>query len=216
MADTAKTASDIGPPEPRWPSILALLAVGGLYLAMPSQLTPGPNWLVLVVVVLLLVPVVVTHRMGKSDWNHRLGLVLASLITLALIWSVGALIASLPARRQSGVELLVSAGSLWVTTVLVFASWYWRLDAGGPHLRDQRESHVEGAFLFPQMTLKPALKNWRPGFVDYLFLAFTTSTAFSPTDTPPLTRWAKMLMMMQSVLSLGTIAILAGRAVNMF
>jgi hypothetical protein len=100
--------------------------------------------------------------------------------------------------------------------VLVFASWYWRLDAGGPHKRDRLEAHVEGSFLFPQMTMKPAMKNWRPGFVDYLFLAFNTSTAFSPTDTPPLTRWAKMLMMTQSMLSLSTIAILAGRAINMF
>lgn len=205
----------IAPPEPRWPSVLALLAVGGLYMAMPDELTPGPNWLVLVAVLVLLVPAMATHRMGKNDWNHFLGIGLSAVITLALMWSLGALIASLPDKRQSGTGLLVSAGALWVTTVLVFASWYWRLDGGGPHVRDASGSHVEGAFLFPQMTLKPALKHWRPGFVDYLFLAFTTSTAFSPTDTPPLTRWAKMLMMTQSVLSLGTIAILAGRAVNM-
>jgi len=193
-----------------------MLAVGGLYLAMPARLTPGPNWLVPVAVALLLIPVVVTHRMGRNDWNHKLGAALSWLITAALIWSVAALIASLPEKRQSGAELLASAGSLWVTTVIVFASWYWRLDAGGPHMRDARGTHAEGAFLFPQMTMKPALKNWRPGFVDYLFLAFTTSTAFSPTDTPPLTRWAKLLMMTQSMLSLGTLAILAGRAVNMF
>ena len=216
MAAPPHQASDIGPPEPRWPSLLAVLAVGGLYLAMPDQLTPGPNWLVLVAVVVVLVPTVATHRMGKHDWNHILGLVLSGLITMALIWSVGALIVSLPEKGQSASGLLVSAGSLWVTTVLVFASWYWRLDAGGPHMRDARGTHVEGAFLFPQMTMKPAQKNWRPGFVDYLFLAFTTSTAFSPTDTPPLTRWAKMLMMMQSVVSLSTLAVLAGRAVNMF
>ncbi len=215
MAESPDNAVGNAPPEPRWPSILALLAVGGLYLAMPDQLTPGPNWLVLVVVVGLLVPAVVTHRMGRSDWNHVLGLVLSGVVTLALVFSVGALIVFLPERRQTATGLLVSAGSLWVTTVLVFASWYWRLDAGGPHKRDARDTHSEGAFLFPQMTMTPAQKNWRPGFVDYLFLAFTTSTAFSPADTPPLTRWAKALMMTQSVLSLGTIAILAGRAVNM-
>lgn len=217
MADTAKTVSDVGPPEPRWPSILALLAVGGLYLAMPSQLAPpGPSWLVLVVVLLLLVPSVVTHRMGRSDWNHNLGLALSGLVTLALIWSVGRLIASLPDKSQSAGELLASAGSLWATNVLVFASWYWRLDAGGPHMREARGTHAEGAFLFPQMTMKPAQKGWMPGFVDYLFLAFTTSTAFSPADTAPLTRWAKMLMMTQGALSMSTIAVLAGRAVNSF
>jgi len=194
---------------------VAVLAVGCLYLAMPDALTPGPNWLVLVVVIVMLVPTVVTHRMGRSEWNHAFGLGLSALITLALMWSVGALIFLLPEKRQSGSGLLLSAGSLWVTTVLVFATWYWRLDAGGPHRREANETHVEGSFLFPQMTMRPAPKNWRPGFVDYLFLAFTTSTAFSPTDTAPLTRWAKALMMTQSALSLSTIAILAGRAVNM-
>jgi uncharacterized membrane protein len=195
---------------------MAVLAVGGLYLAMPEQLTPGPNWLVLVVVIVMLVPTMATHRMGKSELNHLFGLGLSAMITVALAWSVGSLIFLLPERRQSAAGLLLSAGALWVTTVLVFATWYWRLDAGGPHKRDAKETHAEGSFLFPQMTMKPAQKNWRPGFVDYLFLAFTTSTAFSPTDTPPLTRWAKGLMMTQSVLSLSTLAILAGRAVNMF
>ena len=215
MANSYRNAPDSVAPEPRWASILAVLAVGGLYLALPDQLTPGPNWLVLVAVIVLLVPTVATHQMGKSELNHVLGLGLSAVITLALAWSVSALIVSLPEKRQSASGLLLSAGALWVTTVLVFASWYWRLDAGGPHKRDVHETHVEGSFLFPQMMMKPAQKNWRPGFVDYLFLAFTTSTAFSPTDTPPLTPWAKTLMMTQSILSLSTIAILAGRAVNM-
>lgn len=215
MADPSTKAADIDAPEPRWPSMLAVLAVGGLYLLLPAQLTPGPNWLVLVVVVVLLVPAMVTHRRGQVELNHVIGLVLSALTTLALIWSLGALIASLPDKVQSATSLMTSAGALWVTTVLVFASWYWRLDAGGPHIRDTRGTHMEGSFLFPQMTMKPAQKGWRPGFVDYLFLAFNTSSAFSPTDTAPLTRWAKMLMMTQSTVSLATIAILAGRAVNM-
>jgi hypothetical protein len=102
----------------------------------------------------------------------------------------------------------------------VFALWYWRLDAGGPHGRDSRLRHAEGAFLFPQMTMLPEAKiaagqqTWSPNFLDYLFLAFNTSTAFSPTDTPALTRWAKMLMMIQSMISLTVLALLAARAVN--
>ena len=94
------------------------------------------------------------------------------------------------------------------------------LDAGGPHQRDLRGSHTDGAFLFPQMLLDPELRRemgedqWRPGFVDYLFLAYNTSTAFSPTDVPVLSRWAKVLMMLQATISLGTIAILAARAIN--
>ena len=117
-------------------------------------------------------------------------------------------------------DLLISAAALWITNILVFASWYWRLDAGGPRARELRGVHTDGAFLFPQMTLDLQAKRemgeqcWSPGFVDYLFLAFNTSTAFSPTDVPVLSRWAKILMMLQAAISLATIAILAARAVN--
>ena len=103
---------------------------------------------------------------------------------------------------------------------MVFALWYWRLDAGGPHERDKRLGHQAGDFLFPQMTMsEQALKeagqqDWSPSFLDYLFLAFNTSTAFSPTDVPVLAIWAKILMMLQSLLSLLIIALLAARAVN--
>jgi hypothetical protein len=203
--------------EPRWPAVLSLIAVGGLYLALPSPLTPGPNWLLLVVLTTLLVPSTFFHKSGRHRANEHLGYLLSSLITLALLWSLGALIAGLPAHRESPTALLRSAGALWAANILVFASWYWRLDAGGPHQRDLRGSHSEGAFLFPQMIAHLAgstRQPWRPGFVDYLFLAFNTSTAFSPTDVSPLTQWAKLLMMIQSVMSLGTIAILSARAVN--
>jgi hypothetical protein len=135
-----------------------------------------------------------------------------------VIWSLAMLIAGLPGKREPPQELLRSAVALWISNILLFASWYWRLDAGGPHVRDLRASHTEGAFLFPQMTLPPesklAQQKWKPGFVDYLFLAFNTSTAFSPTDVPVLSRWAKLLMMVQSSVSLSTIAILAARAIN--
>ena len=110
--------------------------------------------------------------------------------------------------------------STFQINILVFACWYWRLDAGGPTQRDLQRSHTDGAFLFPQMTSDPDLRKemgedqWRPGFVDYLFLAFNTSTAFSPTDVPVLSRWAKTLMMIQASISLATIALLAARAVN--
>jgi hypothetical protein len=104
--------------------------------------------------------------------------------------------------------------------VLVFALWYWRLDAGGPHGRDARFGHPDGAFLFPQMTLAPEDKlaagqqAWSPNFVDYLFIAFNTSTAFSPTDVPVLARWGKVLMMLQSIISLTVLVLIASRAVN--
>ena len=117
--------------------------------------------------------------------------------------------------------LLLSAASLWATNILVFALWYWRLDAGGPHQRDKRAGHPDGAFLFPQMTMsaealrEAGQQDWSPNFIDYLFLAFNTSTAFSPTDVPVLARWAKLLTMLQSLLSLLILALLAARAVNL-
>jgi hypothetical protein len=113
--------------------------------------------------------------------------------------------------------LLLSAATLWFTNVLVFTLWYWLLDAGGPHKRERREGHPDGAFLFPQMTLSKATGNgpaWSPRFVDYLFLAFNTSTALSPTDTAVLSRPAKVAMMVQAVISLAIIVLLAAYAVN--
>jgi hypothetical protein len=113
-----------------------------------------------------------------------------------------------------------SAASLWCTNIIVFALWYWRLDAGGALERDARLAHDNGSFLFPQMTMSSEARRaigqevWFPSFMDYLFLAFNTSTAFSPTDTPPLTCWAKLLMIVQSIVSLTVIALLAARAVN--
>jgi len=130
------------------------------------------------------------------------------------------LIRALPAHKESPTELLLSAVALWFTNILVFALWYWRLDAGGPHGRDSRAGHPDGAFLFPQMTMQPGSQadteepEWSPNFLDYLFLAFNTSTAFSPTDAPVLERWGKALMMLQSLISLTVIALLAARAVN--
>src|SRR5262249_31560492 len=156
----------------------------------------------------LLVPAVISHRIGRHDLDRRLGFVVSSLLTIGLIASVILLVRALPLNRQSPVALMRSAASLWCTNILVFALWYWRLDAGGPHNRGSRLTHSEGSFLFPQMTMTPDMKRaagqamWLPGFIDYLFLAFNTSTAFSPTDTPPLTSWAKLLMIVQSIISL--------------
>ena len=135
-----------------------------------------------------------------------------SIITAAMISALVLLIAALPDRKEAPRDLLRSAGALWISNILVFASWYWRLDAGGPNQRELRGEHTEGAFLFPQMTLGD--REWMPGFVDYLFLAFNTSTAFSPTDVPVLSRWAKGMMIVQSTISLSTLALLAARAVN--
>ena len=207
-------------PEPRWPAWIAVLTVAGLHAALPSHLMIGPRWLFLLVILALLVPTAVTHLRGYHLLNRVIGFTVTSAVTVGLIISVILLIEELPAHKETPTQLLLSAASLWITNILVFALWYWRLDAGGPHGRDQRQGHREGAFLFPQMTMLSEAKSvatqeaWSPNFVDYLFLAFNTSTAFSPTDAPVLARWAKLLMMLQSIISLTVIALLAGRAVN--
>ncbi len=223
-ADKLNVATEPGEqfdPEPRWPAAIASLAVGGLYTALPASLTVGPRWIFPCAVLSLLIPTIVSHRVGKHRLNAILGFAVVVTLTLGLIVSLTLLIKALPEHKESPGALLLSAASMWITNILIFALWYWRLDAGGPHQRERRAGHSDGAILFPQMTMsEEALKesgqeNWSPNFVDYLFLAFNTSTAFSPTDAPVLARWTKVLMMLQSLLSLLIIALLAARAVNM-
>jgi hypothetical protein len=207
-------------PEPRWQAILALIAVGGIYTALPRELSVGPRWLLFALVMTLLVPTVVAHRMGRHSLNHFLGIISNSVITAALVGSVGLLVAGLPSHKEAPRSLLLSAASLWLTNVLTFALWYWRLDGGGPFARHRRGVYGSRAFLFPQMQLEPSerialgAEAWSPGFIEYLFIAFNTSAAFSPTDTPVLQRWAKLLNIVQSLISLTIVAVLVSRAVG--
>ena len=207
-------------PEPRWHALIAAVAVGGLYTALPSSLIVGPRWLFFAVVLALLIPTVISHIRNNVRLNRILGFTVNGVVTLGMIISVALLIIALPEHKETPTELLLSAASLWFTNILVFALWYWRLDAGGPHGRDRTPGHQDGAFLFPQMTMTPEAKteadehDWSPNFVDYLFLSFNTSTAFSPTDVPVLARWAKALMMLQSTISLTVLVLLAAHAVN--
>lgn len=220
MSGTQKDESARYDPEPRWPAFIAILAVGGLYEALPTSLTVGPRWAFLAIVLATLIPTAVTHYKNYHTVNRVLGFLVSGVITAGMVISVGLLILELPKHTQTPSQLLTSAVALWTTNVLVFAVWYWRLDAGGPHSRERRRAHTDGAFLFPQMTLSPEIKRemgeheWSPNFFDYLFLAFNSSTAFSPTDTPVLARWGKVLMMIQSAISLTVLALLAARAVN--
>jgi uncharacterized membrane protein len=200
--------------------MVALVAVGGLRLALPHELSVGPDWLMLIVVGVLAALYLLAVQMNRSGVATFLGYLVVAVVTVDMTWSLCLLVAALPTHKESSIDLLRSACALWITNIVVFASWYWRLDAGGPLAREQRGVHTDGAFLFPQMTLSPENRRvmgedtWNPGFIDYLFLAFNTSTAFSPTDSPVLSRWAKVLMMVQSLISLATVALLAARAVN--
>ena len=205
------------PKVPHWPAIIAILADACLYLALPPALSVGPPWLLLAVVVFLLIPIVIAHWRGNMGITRVLTLVANGVITAAMIASLGFLIEGLPKHREASEALLRSAVGLWLTNILVFALWYWRLDGGGPHERARAKGMPNSAFLFPQMLQQEGGKtrgDWSPQFVDYLFLAFNTSTAFSPTDTAVLSRGAKLGMMAQALVSLAIIVLIAARAVN--
>src|SRR4051812_27162092 len=185
----------IDKPEPRWQAILAFVAVGGIYLALPRSLVVGPIWLLPSLILILLIPTVVSHRTGKHSLNRALGLIINSLITAALIGSVVLLVRALPSHKEDALSLLLSGGELWMTNVFVFALWYWRLDGGGPTARRERNEFGSRSFLFPQMQVEHDERHrfgcepWRPRFIDYLFVAFTQSSTFGPTDAPLLARW---------------------------
>jgi hypothetical protein len=210
----------IDKPEPRWQALVAFLAVGAIYAALPSSLVLGPAWLLPTIIVVLLVPTVVSHRTGKRSLNRALGVLINGITTVALIGSVLLLVRALPSHRESPLELLRSGGLLWLANVIVFALWYWRLDGGGPTKRHEEEKFGSTSFLFPQMQIPHderaqfACTHWRPRFIDYLFVAVTQSSTFGPTDAPLLARWAKVLAMIQVFISLSIVILLISRAVG--
>lgn len=210
----------IDKPEPRGQAIAAVIAIGAIYLALPRNVVVGPIWLLPTIIVLLLVPTVVSHRAGKQSLNRILGFIINGITTLALIGSVILLVRLLPSHREPPLQLLRSGGLLWLTNVIVFALWYWRLDGGGPTLRQKLKKFGSTSFLFPQMQVphdeRPefACAHWRPRFVDYLFVAVTQSSTFGPTDAPLLARWAKVLSMIQISISLCIVVLLISAAVG--
>ncbi|HUJ31218.1 MAG TPA: hypothetical protein VLY23_08060 [Candidatus Acidoferrum sp.] len=200
--------------EPRWPALVAMVAAGCVYAALPEPLSLGPSWGLVAVVLVLMVPIFVSHARGRYDVARILTFVVNGAIMLAMIASLIFLIQGLPKHAEPPKSLLRSASALWVTNILVFALWYWKLDGGGPTGRERAKGRWKRSFMFPQMVMPGADTSWSPQFMDYLFLAFNTSTAFSPTDTSVLSRWAKVGMMLQAMISLSIVALLAARAVN--
>jgi uncharacterized membrane protein len=196
----------------RWTAILGALAVGLLYLALPDYLTIGPNWLLLAVVGVLIIPFFFIKKLPHIT-IRLFALAILAAVTLGLAGSIVLLIYRLP-KATVGSILLRSAGLLWFSNILVFALWYWEIDGGGPKKRHEM-NHQAVDFMFPQQA-DGNKTGWVPHFVDYLFVAFTGSTALSPTDTFPLTRRAKLLMMVEAILSLIIIILLAARAVNIY
>jgi hypothetical protein len=217
------TLAEIERPEPRWPAIIAAFSAVALHFALPPVLRVGPPWTIAGIVAILVVAAVATRRRGMHRANNWLAYSVLVVLTAGLVWGVVRLVLGLVHHRALATEVLSAGAILWATNVIVFACWYWRLDAGGPNARERREAHTEGALLFPQMAFSPPsaadrsiaeAEGWRPHFVDYLFVAFNTSTAFSPTDVPVLSKWAKVAMMVQAIISFTTVVLIVARAVN--
>ena len=205
--------------EPRWPASLALAAAIVLYAALPERFTVGPPWLFPALEGVLLVGLNVTAPRRRREEAMLLRLAsfaLTGLIAATNFVALALLLAQLiEGSKIPGSQLVFAALQMWLTNVIVFALWFWELDGGGPGERRVRGGHPD--FLFPQMTATElAPSNWVPTFLDYLYVSFTNAMAFSPTDTLPLTRGAKMLMLLEAVASLLTVAFVAARAVNIF
>jgi len=201
----------------KWPVVLALLALGGVYLVLPADLTAGPRWLLLAIETPVVVFFLVAHRMNlpiRPQQVRVLVIAILGVATLLIALSIAQLLGDLLRDRIAARRLLGAAAGLWAANVLIFALWYWEIDRGGPHRRYEPDP-PDPDFLFPQLAgpdIGPP--GWMPDFVDYLFVAFTSATAFSPTDTLPLTRRVKALLMAQELLSLIMVALLAARAIN--
>jgi len=205
--------------EPRWPVSVAVLLVIALQLRLPGELTPVGRWLLPVIELVVLAVLVVANprRIDRGSPLLRvLGLGLIGVASLANAWSVVLLINDLVhgTNGDDPVPLLATGANIWITNVIIFALWYWELDRGGPAARAAGvDPHPD--FLFPQMADTAGLfRDWEPQFTDYAYVSFTNAAAFSPTDTMPVSRWAKLAMMLQASVSLVTAALVIARAVN--
>jgi uncharacterized membrane protein len=197
---------------------VTILAAIGLEVALPSRLTVGPSWLipslegVLLIGLFFSTPKILEHEHPR---RRRVAIGLTAIVTAANIYSLGALTHFLLHHKVgSGRELILSGVLIWLTNFLIFGLWYWELDRGGPGKRAAGNDGLPD-FLFPQMNddrIQPA--NWRPAFIDYLYVALTNAAAFSPTDTLPLSHSAKSVMGAQSLVSIVTIGLIVSRAVN--
>jgi hypothetical protein len=204
---------------PFWEPQLVVGAAIALDLVLSRQVTVGPAWILPTVEAALLVGLVVASPhpgVRYSPLRRRVALGLIAFVSI--VNTVSLILLSrllLHGHRENGHQLILSGIVLWVTNVLLFGLWYYELDRGGP-LERTRGGLPWADFLFPQMTdgAPFAPPGWRPRMTDYLYTSLTNATAFSPTDTMPLTAAAKWLMSVQSLTSLLTVALVVARAVN--
>jgi uncharacterized membrane protein len=203
--------------EQRWWVGLSMLLAVVLQSLLPDRFSLHPRYLLQGIELIALVALVIGHPDRTSQRSDRLRVLsigLLGLVALTNAISVGLLIHQITSGgKLPPVELLLGGAEIWFTNTIVFALWYWEYDRGGPTSRAHGDARVPD-LLFPQMSDERFAKDWEPIFFDYLFVSYTNSTAFSPTDTMPLSRWAKLLFMVQSAISLVTVALIAARAVN--
>ncbi len=203
--------------EAFWPAQLAAAAALILYLTLPHALIMGPKWLVPGVEGILLLGLIATTPTRPHNQSPRLRaliVALVGLVSLTTLISLVLLARTLIDGSHAGGRALLFAGSvLWFTNVLIFGIWFWELDRGGPGMR-MAHPERQADFLFPQMVEPSISPGWRPGFIDYLYTSYTNATAFSPTDTMPLSPRAKLLMATQSLIALTTVLLVVSRAVN--
>lgn len=216
--------------EPRWHTAIAVVLALALYMRLPPKLTFGPIWAAPVMVLALLVPLLLLgpHRERLSMVIRYGSIGLIATLNFFNIASVVLLIHDLIAggtpshHTLTAADLLRSGALIWLTNVIVFALWFWEFDADGPDARASAGSAREFAgadFLWPQMSLDPARlacvdRLWKPRLIDYVYLSFTNALAVSPTDVMPLSRWAKLLMLVESLISFATVGLILARSVN--
>jgi hypothetical protein len=229
---TKATAGTGHPGEVRLPAVLALLVAITLYAGLPGRLVVGPRYIVPILEVLLLLPLLLINpgRMNRENaWLRRtsIGLVLliAATNTSALVLLLHDLLTA--SSKGLGNTLIVGAARVWVTNIIVYGLAFWELDRGGPVRRTQRrrEELPVADFSFPQdeddddisevARRSSAKSGWVPGFFDYLYVSVTNSTAFSPTDTMPLSARAKLLMTAQGISAMVTMVLVIARGVNL-
>jgi uncharacterized membrane protein len=226
MSESTRTGGESGAPappslaaEPRWPMATAVLAATILYIGMPHR-GRIPGWWVFPVLQLILLGLLITQDPGRID--RRSVALQRLMITLLVVMTAGVLVAVIvlaydilvTVKGVTATVLLGRGAAIWVVNVILFSLWYWQFDRGGPAER-AAGTPIPPSFAFPEnATPELAPAAWRPMYPDYLYLSFTNTTAFSPTDTLPVRRWAKLTMMGQSALSLVIAILVIARAIN--
>jgi hypothetical protein len=218
-ADAESAVRGFARADPYWPAQLAVLATIGLDLDLPNKLSLHPAWVLPSLEGLLLAGLVLTTPRGNTQpprYRRFVAIGMIGLVSAANLLSLVLLTHYLlhTSTATNGRQLILAGVEVWITNILLFAVWYWELDRGGPQGRKLPDGPPPD-FLFPQMTEERLGRwDWRAGFIDYLYVSFTNVSAFSPTDTMPLSHTAKMLMLTQSVIAIVTIGLVIARAVN--